>query len=625
MTTRTRRHRRPQLALASTLLGAALLAAALTLTGGPPRRAAGMPLEQAQAAAMPAAPGALGPARPAAPGPRITPRPIPILPTGQQPPPSLAPGLTVALPALNYLWIDDVCQTRIHAQNAGAAEANAVLVAFGEPGGPCASAPGPIGVTCSGLLAPGSAWIFADADLPAGAKSGLVYAISNGTYKGTPIASAVCAHLQGLVGDDTAFRAFHAAFAAGGNTDIAGIPAKSVRGEPIAVVAHRTCPADLTPGAQASAAYEGLSEAMTAVPITKGGADYRYQVPLVEVDRHGYHTSLSLQNASAECASVELVFRAQDGCTETPWCAPGPLEIAPGEALALDPLDCLPPGWLGSVEVSSDAPLAIVGDIVGRDALVSFRGVADGAGSGSTELYGPLAYSAQQGWDTQVQVQNLGEETAQAGILVYDGQGAIESMTIQTICPKGTVSVLVPVLHDQPGTDTGWIRVESHPHAGAPAQPLEALARLSKYSDAARTELREASAYNLLHVRDLASDRMALPMVYQDLQATGLTSEIQLGLSLAPNGGWAPLAHSVFTAAGPTGEAWPLSLETAHTAYQVLGTGAVPAPGLQGSLRIEDSGSRGRAGAVGLVRRNTLVGQDIPGDEAAAYLAVPID
>lgn len=549
-------------------------------------------------------------------------RPIVLLPKGFSEPPSLAPGRAVAIPDINFEWIDDVCTTRIHAQNTGHAESTAVLVVFGEHEDPCGTAPGPIGVTCSPLLAPGSSWIFAAAGVPAGSKSGFVYSISGGTSQNQDISDTICAHLQTTVGDDAAFRDFHSTFLAGGNDKIAGLKAKHVQGEPHAVVAHRVCPADLTPGATVGAAFEGVSESMYDLPTDGGSADYQYQIPLTQVDRHGYNTSLYIQNASATCATVELVFRALDSCAEMPWCF-GSLEIAPGQALSLDPLDCLPAGWQGNVEVSANTPLAIAGDIVGRDAISSFRGVADGAGSGSTELFGPLAYSAQQGWDTEVYVQNLGSSPAQAQLEVYNSAGAIESLLVQTICPKGSTSFLVPVIHNQPGHEAGWIRVASQPHANEAAQALEAVAWLTKYSDPARTEVREASAYNLLHVRDLAADRMALPMVYSDLNGTGLTTEVQLALTLDTKAGSGDIDQLVFDATGSPPLPLSTPLEAARAAYRVLASSPVPAEGLQGSILARDQVQREIAGGAGIVRRNTRIGEDIPGDEAAIYIAIP--
>ena len=71
------------------------------------------------------------------------------------------------------------------------------------------------------------------------------------------------------------------------------------------------------------------------------------------------------------------------------------------------------------------------------------------------------------------------------------------------ICPRGSQTFFLPVVHDLPGNWVGSARVESQEWL-TPGGPLVAppnivsVAMLIKYADAQRTETREAMAYNVL-------------------------------------------------------------------------------------------------------------------------------
>ena len=544
--------------------------------------------------------------------------------------PSLAPGHAIALPNINFIAIDDVCKSHIQAQNVGAEVSVAVLMTWAELNDPCASAPGPLGVECSGLLKPGSAWTFSNSGIPAGSKSGFVYSFSTEICMGQEISSLMCANLQAMVGDDGAFRTFHEDYL--GSGQVFGIPVAQVRGAPLAGVVHRACPGDTTPGVEVTTAYEGVSEIMYDAPL-QGKKTYRYQVPLVIADEAGFISSLSIQNAGHECATVDIVFREQGSCLDTAWCSPNLLQVVPGQSLSIEPIDCLGEGWQGSVEVNSDRPLAITQDIVGRDTISTYRGAAAGFKAGATELFGPLYYSELHGWDTHIQIQNLGKKTAQAKVVFYEG-GVVKATYIQTICANGSETVLHSVVENQPGSESGWIQIESLPLNGKKSQPLEAVAWLIKYSDAARTQATEALAYNLLHKSEVGSSA-ALPLVYKDRFSTGLLTDIQLAASTAFDGGSSgteDLDHDAYDSSGLVpGHSYSVLLEQALTVYEDLYEILLPVPwnviaeGYKGSMLIEDDQDLARFGAVGIVRNRSSLGGDSPGDEAAGYIAMPVE
>lgn len=535
--------------------------------------------------------------------------------------PSLAPGRVIALPALNYHGVDNVCQAWVQVQNAGLSPSLAILVAWGEWDA-CATAPGPAGVTCSGLLAPGSAWAFQGPGLPNDAHSAVVYSFAEGTYGALDIGDTMCTHLSAL-GSDADYRAFHAAYSGGGA--VAGIPMSAARGEPLAAVVYRSCPADQTPGAEVSSAYEGISDTMLSAHFAAGPSAYRYQIPLVLADSGQMNTQLYIQNTGLDCASVTLHFRAQDSCLPATACPLGAFTVPAGQMRSIDPVDCVGTGWRGSVELRSDQPLASVADLIGRDSLATYRGVSAVASPGAEDLVGPLYHSPETSWDSLVEVQNLGQASAEVQVTFHRSDGTVEATVANTLCKGSTTTFPLPVGFDAPTIQTGWIRVASLPDLDGDRQPLAAVARLIKYSDAQRSEVREASAYNLLPAREVAGAPINLPFAFKDLDTTGLTSEFQLaagGQYRAGSNGTENIEHTYFDAVGPVAQ-YDVPLVAGHSMYDELAAEAGVPADLRGSLTLADTGTRARFSAAGVLRRGTRLGEDIPGDEAATYVGIP--
>lgn len=527
---------------------------------------------------------------------------------------SLAPGNSIALPELSFLGLDDVCNAVVQVQNvsgpSGSQDTIAILITWGDST-PCAGAPGPIGVECSGILKPGSAWSFTGPTLPVGSKSGFVYSFSD------DVAVMMCDYIKTNVITEAAYRTFHKAYLQ--KTPIALKSAATYRGEPLAVAVNKTCPADQTPGQLVGAAYEGVSEPMREVKLASGPKPYRYQVPLVMAERAGMNTVLSIQNAGVLCAAVELLFVEQDSCVVPAACSASPVAIPIGQSLTFDPLDCVGSNWQGNVEIRSDAALAIVADIFGLDTLSAYRAVPAVPSPGSEELIGPLYYRPEYGWDTHVHVQNLGTDVAQVQVSFYRSDGSIASMLLDTICVGGSREFMLPVISDQPGNETGWIRVESQPGPNPKAQPVAAVARLVKYSDAARTEAKEASAYTLLPAQEIDGTRNALPLAFKEV--ANLVTDIQL-LRLLTGGGSPVADHQYYDGLSSSPKyQYPLSISPGETFYENVYNFGLIDPDFRGSAIIK-AANAARYAAAGVVRSQPD-GEDIPGDEAGVYIAIP--
>ncbi len=485
------------------------------------------------------------------------PRPPTVVPTATSYPPSPDRPIVAAalqLPILRYLGADPECSAWVDVQNVGDQPAKAILLTWGAPGFCPPQCIGPLKVECSGLLAPGSSWQFGDSQLPAGAKSGLVVSAGLGAQGADTFADALCEALfRNVVGDCESYRRFRQAYDARGRWN--GFDFGRDRPQPMAVQVRRQCPGDVRTTVTVASSYEALAgEVLGQWDPVYGG--YAYFVPAIWAGSGGFDTVLYVQNAGIACASVELWFRAEDDCLRPRVC--DVLTLAPGETMQVDVASCLPAGWVGSAWIRSSSPLAVVVDLAGRDALLTYTGQPSelrytyhGAPlftAGSPVAYAPLVFSAYQGWDTAIVVQNL-SNLAAAKVKVYflDQSGGVLATVADWLCPLGARTFFVPAIAALPGRWLGGARVESQdwftPGGPATTGPnIQAVALLLRYSDLSRSEVQAAMAYNLLSEQgafdwSLGSGaggpssgvgRIGVPRLGKDADASGVTSELAI-------------------------------------------------------------------------------------------------
>ncbi len=581
-------------------------------------------------------------------------------------------GKEVHLPILNFQGMDDVCRTWIEVQNVGSEYKKAVLVTWGEPGFCPPQCAGPLKVECSGLLKPGSTWNFLGAQVPTGSKSGMVFQFSAkqlsevGVDLGFDdvVADLMCETLFfGVVGDCDDYRRFKKAYEENG--DFAGIPMNDrVKGDGIlAVDVLRHCPGDVTPGVEVSSKYNGIAgRHLGAYDPVFGG--YAYYVPLLYADKAGFNSVMYIQNGGLECTSVELWFKAQDDCLRARICEI--FTLAPGESYQFDSTDCVGPDWQGSAWLRSTQPLGIAVDIIGRDVMMTYIGEpaqlnytydpeeADFT-VGNQVAYGPLIYSEYQGWDSGLQVQNLSSVTA-AKVKVYflDRSGDVITTLVDWICPRGSQTFFLPVVHNMPGNWVGTARVESQ-EWWTPGDPMVyppyivGVATLIKYNDAARGEAQEAIAYNLLPEHkafdwqigygaggtESGVGLLAIPSLLKDLDATGVTTEIAIQ-NVVPKPGFTDFAIFIYDQNGLLDFVCE-KLNEKQVEYINLQTWGYVNPGFKGSAIVsavfwehevfDKTGFflRNLVGLAGVSveRTGTALGEDVPGDEAAGSRAIP--
>jgi|GEM_PF-1655716 len=411
------------------------------------------------------------------------------------------------------------CETIIQVQNVGEKDTKALLVFWGDPSFCPPQSAGPLKAECSGLLRPGSAWTFMASQLPAAARSAMVYStnannqVRNKQGNLRRFADVVCEEALTFAGSADQWTSFDEAYRYQGTYygewDQSGLHqvvldfAKN-QGEPLAVTVNRACPDAVDANLKDHAAYTGVSSDQEGARDPRGGA-FMYYAPLVFAAKGGLNSKVCIQNSGTECTSLEIWFKAQDDCLRA--VIGDVLSLAPGETVCFDPNGVIGPDWLGSAWIRSTQPLGVIVDTMGANHFTSYNGVPTDVDAlnfsyGNQVSFLPLTYSEYQGWDSAIQVQNMSAVVA-AKVKVYflDRGGDIVTTLVDWICPRGSQTFFLPVIANLPGMWAGSARAESQEWItpGGPnvlAPPITAVMLMERWSDPARTTRREAIAYN---------------------------------------------------------------------------------------------------------------------------------
>ena len=579
--------------------------------------------------------------------------------------------MRLGLPIINGPGDAD-CDTWLQIQNVGANPTKALIVFWGEHGNCPPQSAGPLKLECTGLLRPGSAWSMSADMLPIGAKSAIAYSMHSETRipspRGNPLpfADVACGFLfQSIVGDHLAWAEFDEAYRTGGTFRV---PISEIHdplmldfgmypGEKIAISVNQACPDPTDEARLIHAAYTGLSkEKLGAYDPRYGG--YTYYTPMVFAETAGLNTLLSVQNLGIECTSLEIYYKAQENCLRPT--IGDVLSLSPGETITIDPSAVVGVDWVGSAWVRASQPLAIGVATSGPSHLTIYSGVPGdihdlGFSIGSQINFAPLIYSEYQGWDSALTVQNLSAiYSAKVKVYFLDKSGDIITTLVDWICPRGSQTYFLPVIEALPGNWAGSARAESQEWI-TPGGPLvdppriQTVVLLEKFSDAARTERREAVAYNALTEQTAydwqigkndggqasGSAVIAIPLIAKGNR--GMTSEIAI-TNLVPVPGFTDFAILMYDQNGLLDYVCQ-KLGAKQVEYIDLNTWGIVPPNFMGSAVIsatfwEHDVFDGRGGflrnVVGLgavaVERigGTLGGEDVPGDESKAFEAVPI-
>jgi hypothetical protein len=299
------------------------------------------------------------------------------------------------------------CLPELAVQSLGQEPSKVVLVTWEAQGACAPRAAGPLKVECSGLMAPGSAWTFGQAQLPNGSRSGALFSFSARKLSDLGVrlpmddvaADWMCESLFfGVVGDADDYDRFLRAFRDGSTW--ASVPLGRIVGSPIGAQWKEDCG-----GAQPS--YQAQRPAAASRFSFEDGAYLSY-LPWLEP---GW--TVLVQNLGTDCARARLWFAAAPGkpksCDSTP--------IAPGETWRLAVGDCVQQA--AGAWVSATGPVAVVARLEGQRRWASYTG----QGAGGTQLHLALPRLAT---DLRIMVQNPSTTVAATVVLrVRGGTGAV--------------------------------------------------------------------------------------------------------------------------------------------------------------------------------------------------------
>ncbi|MBI3964179.1 MAG: hypothetical protein HY329_00980, partial [Chloroflexi bacterium] len=191
---------------------------------------------------------------------------------------------------------------------------------------------------------------------------------------------------------------------------------------PIVVIANQ-----LSQDTGQSGSYNGVSAVGKSV-----------YVPAVQRGGEGGHTSLYIQNAGSAATSRLSVkfFRVNESApvlTRTLSAVPAGAAVE----LAQGGLTDLPDGFRGSAVVESDQDLAVVVNQSNGKSLLA----SSGRPTGSASLYGPLVMNNNGGFNSAVQVQNVGTAATPVTINVRNARtGAALPAQTRTLAPGAATS-----------------------------------------------------------------------------------------------------------------------------------------------------------------------------------------
>ncbi len=523
------------------------------------------------------------------------------------------PPFAAYLPVLNVVDTQAGYSTRVEVQNMGNEDAIATLTLYGASLDDCISSP--LETETSGLIRPGTAWVFDNKVISTAARAGIVRS---------------------------------------------SLPSGTGNPPPLAVEVLRTGIAIPTGTLRVSSTYNGVTRELLGVEDTFFGG-FTYYTPLLYGSRRGLTSWIYIQNAGDRCTLVDVSFHQQGDCLRTQIMRID--NLAPGEHYALDVASTVGTDWIGSATISAGQPLALAVDNVGNDLLMTYTGLpstldytfedpgdADSS-AGSQVNYAPLVFREDQGWDTVIQVQNL-SSVAKAKVKAYflDASGNVIVTLVDWICPRGSESFNLAPISSFKANYVGAARVESQDWwtPGDPPVPfphISSVAQLIKYEGPARLVVLEGITYNLLpefnaydwqtgEREKFSRALLAIPSILR--KSRELTSEIAIQ-NAVPVPGFTDVAI-YFYDANRLVDYVCQKIQNGEVDYIDLNTWSFISPGFAGSAvisatywehDIQDPITGEPRNVVGLAavrveRMGTVLGTDFPGDESTGSEGQPI-
>jgi hypothetical protein len=211
-------------------------------------------------------------------------------------------------------------------------------------------------------------------------------------------------------------------------------------------------------------AYEGATSGSTAM-----------SAPLLFKNSGGWNTGLQVQNVGNLATNVTVTYQSSDG-RGGPWMERTTVE-AGGSATFYQPANAeLPDGFVGSATITSTNNQPLVGIVnevhTGRGVAMTYRALSDSAPS----LVMPYMARNDGGWNTGLQVQNMGSEATTVYVLLQDDAGVLVQRASAPVPPGASRTFYLPAIEGLPEGWRGSAAVMS-----SPAQPLGAIVNETRY------------------------------------------------------------------------------------------------------------------------------------------------
>ena len=579
-------------------------------------------------------------------------------------------GPVYAVPVLDKRGDDDVCESWLAVQNVGGEATQAVLVVLGGAAPGAAGDPlhsFPVGVMCTGLIQPGSSWHMVGALIPdgvdpnppptpggsafsarqrvtptrVGRRAALVFSVapdrladivdeSQDAVIDDIAANRLCEQLNRVTrASNAAWSDFLAAWWSGRTWQ--GLPLGALAGEPLRVQVHHTCPGNMTPGADDTGGYDAprVPAASESAYRTVVGGLYSFRTGPSRV------SVLYVQNVGRRRASVAVRFQAQGACAPDP--SVKTIHLQPGDAGFVEIGDAVDDGWQGSAIIEADEPFVVAaedfqGDSVRLDvSLAAAVGAPERAGARYASVL--LAAGAHA---VSAHVVNAGTLTVRPRLTVFDAEGNIEGVVEgEPLCPGGSATLSRTAAADDPAGGALLVRIDAAGDVAGAAQ-LPATVEVSMPSPLLGGSALQAYAVPALPVTaaaDVAAMApLAVPAAVDALETFSHAQDLSISLVGTVAGA---LDYSVlaYDHNGIVGGACR-TIQSGHSdVLSIADLPGLPSDMLGAAVIVATAwhpapdaiGPPGSLVVTVITRRGAPAGEDVPGDEIAAALALPMD
>jgi len=199
---------------------------------------------------------------------------------------------------------------------------------------------------------------------------------------------------------------------------------ESLEGEPLAAIVNQVSPTG------PAMAYVGVD-----------APSPRVFAPLLFKNAGGWNTGLQVQNTSRADATLRAVFGNGDGAT---WSETAPVEAGASTTFYQPSNGQIPEPFVGSATVASAEGQnlgGVVNEVREGSTMASAYDVVD---RGADAAYIPLAYRGFAGWNSGIQVQNVGTGAARVSLTFYAQAGTVAATVEGTIDPGESETYYLP-------------------------------------------------------------------------------------------------------------------------------------------------------------------------------------